>query len=308
MTLSMGQLTYAGVSLGPSGTAQVVDVRGLTGLPVNRKGGRVAPQRPGHAGRVRLHGRPPSDPHARGRRQPYERNHHAAAARLPANRLLDVHHLRRRCLRLRQRSSHAEAGVQPGRGQWGIGSQSGGHGPLPKVLCHRGYRLRGRQLQLRRGQRGSHARRRRPRHRTPTSRPPPSDSPPRPAASRSRSPSPPLSGRSPARSFSPPRRVVLVLALHHITGPCQNPRIEQQTTGVTVTFNTTLSNGDSLVVDAYAGTAVLNGVASRLNTLAPGSYITALTVPPGSSTFGFYSSDASATGATMTVAWANCWA
>lgn len=93
-----------------------------------------------------------------------------------------------------------------------------------------------------------------------------------------------------------------------ITGPCTYPRIEQQTTGVTVQFDTTLNAGDVLAVDAYAGTAILNGVASRLNALAPGSYITQLSVPPGTSTFGFYSSDASATGASMTVAWANCWA
>lgn len=93
-----------------------------------------------------------------------------------------------------------------------------------------------------------------------------------------------------------------------ISGPCQNPRIEQQTIGVTVQFNTTLNSGDTLVVDSYAGSAVLNGTASRQNTLAPGSYISALNVQPGSNTFGFYSSDSSATGATMQVAWANTWA
>lgn len=93
-----------------------------------------------------------------------------------------------------------------------------------------------------------------------------------------------------------------------ITGPCQNPRIEQQTTGVSVQFSTTLNTGDTLVVDAYSGSAVLNGTASRLNALAPGSYINQLSVPPGTSTFGFFSSDATATGATMTVAWSNCWA
>ena len=93
-----------------------------------------------------------------------------------------------------------------------------------------------------------------------------------------------------------------------INGPCINPRIEQQTTGVTVQFNTTLGASDVLVVDSYNGSAVLNGTASRESTLAPGSYITALTVVPGNNTIGFYSSDVTSTAATMTVEWSNTWA
>lgn len=92
------------------------------------------------------------------------------------------------------------------------------------------------------------------------------------------------------------------------TGPCLNPRVEQQTTGVTLQFNTQLVSGDVLVVDCWSGSATLNSTVSRLNALAPGSYPSAITVPPGSNTFGFYSSDASPTGATMTVNWSNCWA
>ena len=89
-----------------------------------------------------------------------------------------------------------------------------------------------------------------------------------------------------------------------IVGPCINPRIEQQTTGETVGFTTTLASTDTLVVDCYNGSAILNGTASRLNTLTPGSQFFSL---PGAetSTVGFYSSDATSTAATMTVASAN---
>lgn len=92
-----------------------------------------------------------------------------------------------------------------------------------------------------------------------------------------------------------------------ITGPCLNPRIEQQTTGQTLQFNTQLNSGDVLAIDCYAGSAILNGTVSRLNALAPGSYITNIQAVPGSNTFGFYSADGSATGAQMTVNWTSCW-
>jgi hypothetical protein len=93
-----------------------------------------------------------------------------------------------------------------------------------------------------------------------------------------------------------------------ITGPCLNPRIEQQTTGQTLQFNTQLATGDTLVIDCYAGSAVKNGAVSMLGTLAPGSYVTSIGVPPGANQFGFFSSDAVATAAQMTLAWANTWA
>jgi hypothetical protein len=92
-----------------------------------------------------------------------------------------------------------------------------------------------------------------------------------------------------------------------ITGPCTYPRIENQTTGVTLGFNTTLNTGDQLVVDCYAGSAVLNGTASRLNALAPASFINTFLLTPGLNTVGFYSSDATATGATLTLNWRNTW-
>lgn len=93
-----------------------------------------------------------------------------------------------------------------------------------------------------------------------------------------------------------------------IAGPCQNPLIQQQTTGVTIQFNTTLNTGDQLVIDTWAGSAVLNGTASRVNTLAPGSFIEPFTIAPGSNNIAFFSSDSGPTGATLTLNWSNTWA
>ncbi len=92
-----------------------------------------------------------------------------------------------------------------------------------------------------------------------------------------------------------------------ITGPCVNPRVQNQTTGVTLQFNTTLNAGDTLTVDSFSGSAVLNGTASRLSTLAPGSYISTFLIQPGSNTVAFYSSDGTVTGAQLTLYWANTW-
>jgi Phage tail protein len=91
-----------------------------------------------------------------------------------------------------------------------------------------------------------------------------------------------------------------------VLGPCSGPRIQQQTTGQYLDFGFFVGYGDELVIDTYAGSAVLNGSASRLNQLLPGSQFFSL---PGNttSTLGFYSQDGVATGATMTVAWTNAW-
>jgi hypothetical protein len=91
-----------------------------------------------------------------------------------------------------------------------------------------------------------------------------------------------------------------------ITGPCQNPRVENQTTGQQVQFNFTMASTDVLVLDCYAQTATLNGSVSRMNAFNPGSQW--FLIPPGGATIGFYSSDSSATGATMQVQWSNAWA
>lgn len=93
-----------------------------------------------------------------------------------------------------------------------------------------------------------------------------------------------------------------------VTGPCTNPRIEQETTGVTLQFNMTLGASDTLVLDTFYGSAILDGTVSRTNDLASGSYINAFGIQPGVNNIGFFSSDATATGATLTVEWANTWA
>lgn len=92
-----------------------------------------------------------------------------------------------------------------------------------------------------------------------------------------------------------------------ITGPCNNPRVQNQTTGVTLQFNTTLGASDTLTVDCYSGTAVLNGTANRQNTLGPGSYIPTFLIAPGSNTVAFFSSDGTVTGAALTLFWSNTW-
>lgn len=89
------------------------------------------------------------------------------------------------------------------------------------------------------------------------------------------------------------------------TGPCTNPRVEQETTGATMGFNLTLAATDTLVVDCYAGTATLDGQVDRMSTIQAGS--TVISIPPGSNTLGFFSNDAAPTGAQMTVQWANTW-
>lgn len=90
-----------------------------------------------------------------------------------------------------------------------------------------------------------------------------------------------------------------------INGPCINPRIEQQTTGITVKFNLTLNSGDQLAVNAYDGSAILNGSTSRVGQTAPGSYINTLQIVPGTNQLAFFSDDGVATAATMTAYWRN---
>lgn len=90
-----------------------------------------------------------------------------------------------------------------------------------------------------------------------------------------------------------------------ISGQCQNPRVQNQTTGQQVQFNFSMISTDVLVLDCYAQTATFNGTVSRMNAFAPGSQW--FTIPPGGATLGFYSSDSSNTGATMQVQWRNAW-
>jgi phage-related protein len=87
-----------------------------------------------------------------------------------------------------------------------------------------------------------------------------------------------------------------------ITGPVTNPTVENETTGLSLTFSNpnqvsyTLNSGDQLVIDLDAhqimyypdGSSI---GASRRNWLVSGS--TWWDLPPGTSTIGFSSDDAS---------------
>lgn len=90
-----------------------------------------------------------------------------------------------------------------------------------------------------------------------------------------------------------------------IHGPCTNPKIINAATGQTLAFNITLANSDTLVIDTGAHTVILNGTASRYNTLVPGSAW--FTLPAGSLTVNFNSGDGAAVTGTLSGAWASAW-
>lgn len=80
------------------------------------------------------------------------------------------------------------------------------------------------------------------------------------------------------------------------TGPVTWPTI---TLGAaSLGFQVTLGAGDTLVVDCAAGTAILNGTASRAGTIITGS--TYFGIPPGGGTIGFSSVDSVQVAGTVT--------
>lgn len=81
-----------------------------------------------------------------------------------------------------------------------------------------------------------------------------------------------------------------------INGPCTNPLITLGS--LTLGFTISLAATDSLVIDTGGRTAILNGTASRTNTIMSGS--TWFTLPVGTSSLGFQSSDSAAVAATCT--------
>jgi hypothetical protein len=90
-----------------------------------------------------------------------------------------------------------------------------------------------------------------------------------------------------------------------IAGPCVNPRIENVTTGQSISLNITLGPSDTLTIDFDAHTVFLNGTGSRYAAVIPGS--TFFELPPGTSLVEFFSQDASPTGATLTLTWSSAW-
>lgn len=92
-----------------------------------------------------------------------------------------------------------------------------------------------------------------------------------------------------------------------IDGPVTNPSIENVDTGQILAFaadgGLTLGDGEFLIVDADTRTALLNGTASRYNTLA--SPVSWWDLPPGDTALRF---GGSTTGSpTLTVTWRSAW-
>lgn len=94
------------------------------------------------------------------------------------------------------------------------------------------------------------------------------------------------------------------------SGPLITPTVAHVQSGRALSFDLTLGQYDTLTVDLDAGTALLNGSASRVNTLTPGSAWFYLT--PGSNELQFRgaagtTTDGSTPNPQMTVAAASAW-
>jgi hypothetical protein len=92
--------------------------------------------------------------------------------------------------------------------------------------------------------------------------------------------------------------------VYTVNGPCVNPSIIQVSTGATLALNITLGSSDSLTVNADLSSVILNGQASRGNTVLPGSTFPYL--PPGQSSVQFSASSYSSA-ATLVVNWSDTW-
>jgi hypothetical protein len=90
------------------------------------------------------------------------------------------------------------------------------------------------------------------------------------------------------------------------TGPLISPQVAHPQTSRSLTFNLTLEIGETLVVDLANQTALLNGSASRVNTITPGSaWFMAV---PGLNEFQFRGQDpGTGTPPSMTVTAASAW-
>jgi len=90
--------------------------------------------------------------------------------------------------------------------------------------------------------------------------------------------------------------------IYRIAGPCVNPRIENLTTDEVMTFNITLADGESLIIDTDARTVQLDGVADRFYTKTSSNWIE---LEPGESEITFRAS--TLTTATMTMTYRSAW-
>ena len=65
------------------------------------------------------------------------------------------------------------------------------------------------------------------------------------------------------------------------TGPCTNPQIYNDTTGMFLKFNITLSNSDILVIDTINGTVLLNGTDRLYTRMIESSPLVSMELYPG---------------------------
>jgi hypothetical protein len=89
-----------------------------------------------------------------------------------------------------------------------------------------------------------------------------------------------------------------------ITGPVDNPTIENATEGKHLTFGITLGASDTLTVDFLAQTVILNGTASRRFTMTTDSLWWDL--QPGANTFN-YRANTVQVGSTASISWRSAW-
>jgi hypothetical protein len=95
--------------------------------------------------------------------------------------------------------------------------------------------------------------------------------------------------------------------VYTIVGPVTNPAIFNNTTGQYLKFNITLLATDTLTIDTAASSVLLNGTASRRNSVTTdSSTITSMNLQPGANSIGFLPTS-SVAGALLTVTWRDAW-
>jgi hypothetical protein len=90
-----------------------------------------------------------------------------------------------------------------------------------------------------------------------------------------------------------------------LVGPLTNPTITLASTGEYFTVNTTLSSSDTLVIDMFAGTVILNGTATRYGNVAVGS--TWFGIPPGAQSVSVSSTDSTYVAGTYQIDMRSAW-
>jgi hypothetical protein len=92
-----------------------------------------------------------------------------------------------------------------------------------------------------------------------------------------------------------------------ISGPCINPVVENRTAGQTLAFSITLGVGDTLTVDLNARSVLLNGPASRRNSMVSTPDQLWELAAATTSEIHFRTSDLTNTGATLSMSFRSAW-